>query len=216
VKVAPSVIAADFSKFQDEVKRIEEAGADLLHLDIMDGVFVPNITFGPMVVEAIDMITQMELDVHLMIVRPENYLAQFIDAGADWISFHAEASEKIDECLKTIRERGKKVGLAISPPTPFTKVRQYLERLDFLLIMTVNPGFYGQKLITDCLRKIEEAKEWIREHRLDCLIQVDGGIDCLNAPIVCEAGVDIVVAGAGVFKSDDYTRVIKELRCSKV
>jgi ribulose-phosphate 3-epimerase len=216
VKVAPSVIAADFSKFQEEIKRAEEAGADLLHLDIMDGVFVPNITFGPMIVEAIDMITDMELDAHLMIVRPENYLTRFIDAGADWISFHAEASEKIDDCLKIIRERGKKVGLAISPPTPFTKVKQYLERLDFLLLMTVNPGFYGQEFISDVLRKIEEAKEWIMQHKVDCLIQVDGGINCANAPVVCEAGVDIVVAGASVFKSDDYRMAIEELRCSKV
>lgn len=216
MKVAPSIIAADFSRFQEEIKRVEKAGADLLHLDIMDGVFVPNITFGPMIVEAIDMITDMELDAHLMIVRPENYLTRFIDAGADWISFHVEASEKTDECLNIIRERGRKVGLAVSPPTPFTQVKQYLDRLDFLLLMTVNPGFYGQQFITDCLRKIEEAKEWIIEHKCNCLIQVDGGINCLNAPALCRAGVDIIVAGAGVFKSHDYRIAIEELRCLKV
>ncbi len=216
MKVAPSLIAADFSKFQEEIKKVEDAGADLLHLDIMDGVFVPNITFGPMIVEAINMISSIDLDAHLMIVKPENYLTQFMDAGADWISFHAEASEKIDECIKIIRARNKKVGLALSPPTPLKKVMQYLERLDYFLLMTVNPGFYGQKFITEILRKIEEVREWITRHGLDCLIQVDGGINGTNAAVVCQAGVDIVVAGAGIFKSADYTAAIEKLRCSKV
>ncbi len=216
MKVAPSIIAADFSKFQEEIRRVEDAGADLLHLDIMDGVFVPNITFGPMIVEAIDMTSGIDLDAHLMIVHPEKYLTRFMDAGADWISFHTEAAEKIDECIKIIKERDKKVGLAVSPPTPFIKVRQYLERLDYFLLMTVNPGFYGQKFITDILRKIEEVKEWIIRYGLDCLIQVDGGINCTNASLVCQAGVDIVVAGAGIFKSDDYVMAIEKLRCSKV
>ncbi len=216
MKVAPSVIAANFSEFQEEIKRVEEAGADLLHLDVMDGVFVPNITFGPMIVQAINMITDMELDAHLMIVHPENYLTQFIDAGADWVSFHAEACEKTDECIKIIKERYKKAGLALSPPTPFHRVRKYVERLDYLLLMAVDPGFYGQKFISDVLRKIEEAKEWIVKHELDCLIQVDGGINGTNAAAVCQAGVDIVVAGAGVFKSDDYKMAIENLRCLKV
>lgn len=216
MKVAPSVIAANFSRFQKEIKSVEKAGADLLHLDVMDGVFVCNLTFGPMVVEAINMVTEIELDTHLMIINPEKYLRQFIDAGADWISFHAEATEKTDDCIKYIQGRNKKAGLAINPPTPFTRVEKYIEKLDYLLIMTVNPGFYGQKFIGEVVEKIAEAKDWITKHGLHCVIEVDGGINSANATIVCERGADIVVAGAGVFKSRDYKKAIEELRCLKV
>lgn len=216
MKVAPSVIAVNFAKFQEEIKKVEEAGADLLHLDVMDGVFVPNITFGPMVVEAIDTITDMELDVHLMIVKPETYLERFIEVGSDWISFHAKATEKTNECIKFIKKRNKKAGLAISPPTQFDHVKKYIEKLDYFLIMTVNPGFYGQKFMPEILKKIEEAKDWIVKHKLDCLIQVDGGINSKNVVEVHQAGADIVVAGAGVFKSEDYKKAIEDLRCSKV
>ena len=161
MRVAPSVIAANFSKFQEEIKKVEKAGADLLHLDIMDGVFVPNITFGPMIVEAINIITEIELDAHLMIIHPEKYLGFFIDAGADWISCHVEATDKTDECITFIKNRNKKVGFVINPGTQFRSVTEYLGRLDFLLIMSVNPGFYGQKFIPDVLYKIEEAKNYI-------------------------------------------------------
>ncbi len=214
--VAPSVIAADFSRFQREIKKVEKAGARLLHLDIMDGIFVPNITFGPMIVEAIDKITEIELDAHLMIMRPEKYLEVFIDAGVDWLSFHAEAVTKIEECIAFIKKRNKKVGLAISPSTPFSKVLRYLERLDFLLIMSVNPGFYGQKFIPEIFKKIEEAKNWITKHHISCLLEVDGGINHKNAGDVARAGADIVVAGAGVFKSKNYKKAIENLRCLKV
>jgi len=216
VRIAPSIIAANFTKFQEEIKRVEKANADLLHLDVMDGVFVPNITFGPLIIEAINRITDMELDTHLMIVRPENYLKQFIEAGSDWISFHAEATEKTDECIKIIKAQNKKVGLAVSPPTPFDPVKKYVDKLDFVLIMTVNPGFYGQKFLPEMLRKIEETKDWIVKHKLDCLIQVDGGINSRNVVELNQAGVDIVVAGASVFKSDDYKKAIKDLKCLKV
>jgi ribulose-phosphate 3-epimerase len=216
VKVAPSIIAAKFSEFQREIAAVEGAGADLLHLDVMDGVFVPNITFGPMVVEAIKEISTVELDAHLMITKPEKYLTQFIDAGLDWVSFHLEATEKAEECIKYIQERGVKAGLAINPPTPLVEVKEYIERLEYLLIMTVNPGFYGQKFIDDVLRKIEEARDWITKRNLCCLIQVDGGINAANVLRVCQAGADIVVAGAGIFKTDDYAKAIEELRCSRV
>ena len=216
MRVAPSVIAANFSKFQEEIKKVEKAGADLLHLDIMDGVFVPNITFGPMIVEAINIITEIELDAHLMIIHPEKYLGFFIDAGADWISCHVEATDKTDECITFIKNRNKKVGFVINPGTQFRSVTEYLGRLDFLLIMSVNPGFYGQKFIPDVLYKIEEAKNYIVKHRLQCLIQVDGGINHNNVHDVARAGADIVVAGAGVFKSKDYKKAIEYLRCSKV
>jgi ribulose-phosphate 3-epimerase len=216
VKVAPSVIAADFSQLQKEIKEVEMAGADLLHLDVMDGVFVPNLTFGPMVVEAINRITDIELDAHLMIVKPEKYLEVFINAGADWISFHTEATDKAEGCIQTIKKHNKNVGLALSPGTSFNSVTKYLNKLDFLLIMSVHPGFYGQKLIPEMLAKIEEAKNWIRQHRLSCLIQVDGGIGSNNVHDIAQAGADIVVAGASVFKSKDYRKAIEDLRCLKV
>ncbi|KPK64596.1 ribulose phosphate epimerase [candidate division WOR_3 bacterium SM23_42] len=215
MKVAPSIIAAKFTDYQEEIVRVEKAGADLLHLDVMDGVFVPNITFGPMIVEAINEISTIDLDAHLMIAKPENYLKQFIDAGLDWISFHCEATKKTDECIRYIQERGVKAGLAINPPTSFDRIKEYVEKLDYLLIMTVNPGFYGQQFIADVLSKIEEAKDWMTKHKLRCLIEVDGGINATNAALVCQAGADIVVAGAGIFKSSDYRKAVEELRCSK-
>jgi ribulose-phosphate 3-epimerase len=181
----------------------------------MDGVFVPNLTFGPMVVEAVDRMTDLELDGHLMIVKPERYLETFLNAGLDWISFHAEAVEDAGHCIEVIKGRKKKVGLAISPGTPLDQITPFLERLDFLLIMTVNPGFYGQQFMHDILGKIREAKAWIVSHDLSCLIQVDGGINHENVQAVAAAGADIVVAGAGVFKNHDYKRAIEQLRCSK-
>ncbi|UCG91903.1 MAG: ribulose-phosphate 3-epimerase [candidate division WOR-3 bacterium] len=214
--VAPSVIAADFSDFQRAIKEVEKAGADLLHLDIMDGVFVPNITFGPMIVQAIDAISDLELDAHLMIIKPEKYLKAFIDAGADWISFHAEATDNPEKCITVIKNHKKKVGLAISPPTPFQNVTRYVEHLNFLLIMSVHPGFYGQKFMPENVKKIEEAKNWIVKKNLSCLIQVDGGINGENACVLKRAGADIIVAGAAVFRSDNYKKAIEDLRCSKV
>jgi ribulose-phosphate 3-epimerase len=215
VRVAPSILAADFCKLAEEIRRVDVAGADLLHLDIMDGVFVPNLTFGPPIVEAINKMTDMELDAHLMIIRPERYVPQFLDAGADWISFHAEATEKADECIAVIKERNKRVGLAISPPTPFKHIHHFMEKLDYILVMTVNPGFYGQQFIGDVLKKIEEVKAWITDHGLTCVIEVDGGINSSTVSTLCDVGVDIVVAGAGIFQHSDYKKAIEELRCSK-
>ncbi len=216
MKVAPSIIAANFAAFQEEIKKIERAKADLLHLDVMDGVFVPNLTFGPMVVEAINSVTGMELDAHLMITRPDNYIKQFLDAGADWISFHCEATEKTEVCIEFIQTRKRKAGLAINPSTPFGRIERYVERLDYLLIMTVNPGFYGQKFMAEVLSKVQEARDYIDDHRLQCILEVDGGINFANVCSVKDAGADIIVAGAGVFKQDDYAEAIERLRCSKV
>jgi ribulose-phosphate 3-epimerase len=214
VRVAPSIIAADFTRYQDEIKKIVDAGIDLLHLDVMDGVFVPNMTFGPMIVEAINALTDVELDAHLMIVEPENYITQFIDAGTDWLSFHAEATDQTDNIIARIHERGIRAGLALNPGTPFEHVQSYIETLDYLLIMTVNPGFYGQKFMSDVLQKIEAAKKYVDIHGLECLIEVDGGINVNNVDFVHNAGADMVVAGAGVFKADDYHKAISRLQCS--
>lgn len=215
MKVAPSIIAADFSRYQEELQRIEKAGADLLHLDIMDGVFVPNLTFGPMVVKAVDRITDMTLWSHLMIVNPEKYLKEYINAGSDWISFHVEATDRLDQCLKYCREHGVRTGLSINPETPFTQVEKYLPNMDILLIMTVNPGFYGQKFMDEVVPKIYEAKEYITGHGITCSIAVDGGVNRENAGILAKAGTEIVVAGASVFQAGDYAQAIRELTCSK-
>jgi ribulose-phosphate 3-epimerase len=215
VRVAPSLIAADFTRFQEEIKDIEHAGADLLHLDVMDGVFVPNITFGPMIVKAVDSLTTMELEAHLMIVKPEKYLRQFIDAGSNWVSIHTEATEKTKECIDYIHERKKKAGLALNPPTHFKEIKPFIDTIDYVLIMAVHPGFYGQQFIPDVLKKIEETKNWVITHRLRCVIMVDGGINASNVGQVEQAGADIVVAGAGVFKTQDYRNAIQQLRCLK-
>jgi ribulose-phosphate 3-epimerase len=216
VKVAPSIIAADFSIFQQEIKKVEQAGADLLHLDVMDGVFVPNLTFGPMIVKAIDAITDLELDAHLMIVKPEKYIGQFLEAGTDWLSFHREATEHTDQCIKNIQDRGKYAGLAINPETSIAPIKKYLERVNYVLIMTVNPGFYGQKFMDQVLDKIELIRKFIDQHNYDCLIEVDGGVNSKTAGLVKQAGADVIVAGAGIFKQSDYSIAIKDLRCSKV
>jgi len=213
VKIAPSIIAADFTKLNKEIKAIEKAGADLVHLDIMDGVFVPNITFGPMLVEAINQMTELELDAHLMIVNPDKYFERFIECGADWISFHIETVKNPKKSIAFLKKRKCRAGIAINPETPLKKILPFIEYLDFLLIMTVRPGFYGQKFIPGVLKKIERARDFIDKNRLSCLIQVDGGINGENAEIVANAGADILVAGAGVFKTKDYKKAIENLRC---
>jgi ribulose-phosphate 3-epimerase len=216
VKVAPSIIAADFSHYQEELQRVKNAGADLVHLDVMDGVFVPNLTFGPMVVEAIDKVTDLTLWSHLMIMSPEKYLKEYITAGSDWISFHVEATERVDQCLAYCRQHGVQTGLSINPTTSFEQVKRYLPHMDILLIMTVNPGFYGQNFMDDVVPKIQEAKQYTTEHGIACSIAVDGGVNRENACTLKKAGTEIVVAGASVFRSRDYAQAIQELRCSKV
>lgn len=215
MKVAPSILACDFTRLSEEIRRVEEAGADLIHLDIMDGMFVPNLTFGPVIVEAVRKLAGRELDCHLMIINPEKYLDRYIEAGGDWISIHFESTDQTEACLKRIRDAGKKAGLAISPATPFVYVESYLPLLDYLVVMSVNPGFYGQKFLVETLPKIAEARAAVARHNPKCLIQVDGGIYGHNAQTVCDAGCDIVVAGAGIFKTKDYRRAIENLRCSK-
>ncbi len=212
--IAPSLLSADFSRLGDEVKAVEEAGADVLHLDVMDGRFVPNITFGPLVVSALRPKTKLVFDVHLMIVEPEKYVEGFAKAGADWISVHAEACLHLHRVVHRIKELGKKAGVALNPHTPPEVVEYLIEDLDFILVMTVNPGFGGQKFIPLCLPKIEKLKRWIEDRNPDCLIEVDGGINPETAPEVIKAGADVLVAGSAVFGKEDYAKAIKALKYS--
>lgn len=207
--VAPSILSCDFSKLKEEIKMVEEAGADLIHIDVMDGHFVPNITFGPLICEAVNKITDLPLDVHLMIENPEKYYERFIEAGADYISFHIEAVPEPTELLRKIRENGVKAGLTLNPPTPLSKILPYLKEVDFVLVMTVNPGFGGQKMIEDALSKIPELKKY------GVIVEVDGGIKKENAEKVVKLGADIIVSGSGIFKHENPPEVIKYIKSLK-
>jgi ribulose-phosphate 3-epimerase len=212
VKIAPSLLSADFVNIKKDIKAVEKCRVDLLHLDVMDGHFVPNITFGPMIVEAINRCTKLPLDVHLMIENPDFFVESFVKSGADYITVSFEACKHLHRSLSLIREQNVKVGCAINPATPFASVKPVLEELDMLLLMTVNPGFGGQRFIASVLPKIEEARKFIEEHNLKTEIEVDGGINPVTAGSVRTAGADILVAGAAVFKSKDYCGTINSLR----
>lgn len=215
MKVSPSLLACDFSRLAEEIKKIEEADADLLHIDVMDGNFVPNITFGPLVVEAIKKLTKLPVHAHLMILHPEKFLSDFINTGADFITFHIESAEDPNFCIKRIKNQDRKVGIALNPDSGFYRVTHYLYEIDVLLLMSVFPGFGGQEFMPEVLVKVKEAKEWITKHNFRCEIEVDGGINQDNARELSEAGCDIIAAGTSVFKKDDYKKAIAGLRCSK-
>lgn len=212
LKIAPSLLAADFSRLGDEVRRAEEAGADMLHFDVMDGHFVPNITFGPLVVKALRNKTSLPFDVHLMIQNPDNYIERFTQAGSDIITVHAEACPHLQRTVRYIKKKGVKVGVSLSPDTPFHAVEHILDDLDMILIMTVNPGFGGQEFLPAVLPKIRRARQVIGERGLNVDLEVDGGINVETAPLVVEAGANVLVAGTAIFGQPDYKRVIQEMR----
>lgn len=212
IKLAPSILSADFGKLYEEIKKVEDAGADLLHIDIMDGHFVPNITIGPLVVEAIRKRSKLIFDVHLMIENPDNYIPQFINAGADIISVHVEACRHLHRTIQNIKSLGAKAGVVLNPATSIESIEYILEDVDMVLLMSVNPGFGGQKFIESTLNKIKKLRKIIDENKLKIDIEVDGGINLNNVKDVVNAGANIIVAGSAVFYSDNISKTIEEFK----
>ena len=210
--IAPSILSADFTRLGEEISAVARAGADVIHIDVMDGHFVPNITIGPLVVKAVRKITDLPLDVHLMIENADAYLEDFAAAGADWITVHVETGYHLHRTIHRIKELGKKAGAVLNPATPLTSLTEILPDLDLVMLMTVNPGFGGQSFIESSLAKIRQLKKMIDERGLAVGIEVDGGVSPKNIGAIAAAGANIFVAGSAVFGQDDYAKVIGELK----
>lgn len=211
-KIAPSILSANFLKLEEEIRATEVSGADMLHIDIMDGHFVPNITIGPFIVESIQKITSLPLDVHLMIENPDSYLRDFVQAGADFLTVHYEATVHLHRTIQLIKEHDIKAGVSLNPSTPVWSLEDILPDIDMVLLMSVNPGFGGQKFIPHVTDKIKTLKNILREKGLSTLIEVDGGVKLENALDVIDAGADILVMGSAFFYSQDYGEFIRQFR----
>jgi ribulose-phosphate 3-epimerase len=210
--IAPSILSADFTTLGQEIKSVEEAGADWIHIDVMDGRFVPNISYGPIIVDACNKVTDLPLDVHLMIEKPDHLIPEFIKAGADLISVHAEACTHLHRTIQLIKGSNVKAGVALNPATSLTGLEWVIEELDFVLLMSVNPGFGGQKFIESSVEKIEQLAGLIEETGSNAIIQVDGGISLSTIKEVADAGTESFVAGSAIFNTPDYKATITELR----
>ena len=212
MKIAPSILASDFSRLGEEVAELEKSGADYVHLDVMDGIFVKNITFGPAVIKAIRPYTKLPFDAHLMITEPRRYIEEFAKSGADLITIHVEAEKNVLETINLIKSFKKKVGLSIKPQTSVNEILKYLEIIDLALVMTVEPGFGGQKFMPEMMEKVRILKKEIQAKNLSTLIQVDGGINEKTVKIAAESGADICVAGTSIFESADKKSAIARLK----
>lgn len=212
VKIAPSLLSANFADLTKDIKKLEEGKADYLHLDVMDGIYVPNITFGPPVIKKIRKVTELPFDVHLMIDRPERFIEDFVDAGADIITVHEESTMHLHRTIQIIKSFGIKAGVTLNPSTPLSTLEYIMDDIDLILIMTVNPGFGGQSFIPAMKEKISKTRKIIDERNLDIILEVDGGIKLDNAKEIIELGADLLVVGSGIFGADDIPNRIREFK----
>jgi ribulose-phosphate 3-epimerase len=212
--IAPSILSADGGRLAEEITAVEKAGADWIHVDVMDGHFVPNITMGPAIIAALRKTTKLPFDVHLMIKNPDNYIEAFTAAGADYITVHVEAARHLHRTVELIKKAGKKAGVSLNPATPLSSIEEILPDIDLLLIMSVNPGFGGQQFIKNALAKIKRASKMLAEMPQKPLLEVDGGVNLSNISAIAQAGTDVMVAGAAIFGTDNYSQTIASLKAA--
>ena len=211
-KIAPSILSADFGRLSEEIEKVTLAGADMIHIDVMDGHFVPNLTIGPPIVRAIRRATKLPLDVHLMMTNPDDYIKEFIKAGADYLTVHVEACRHLHKTIQSIKEEGVKAGVTLNPATPLNAVEEILPEVDLLLVMSVNPGFGGQTFIPASLDKLRRARKMIDERKLQVELEIDGGVNPDNIIAMAQAGADVFVSGTAIFHSKDYKDTIHRMR----